>query len=352
MTSSKSAPVSKNGGPTSSTTIGDSQCLGTSIQDAMEVDVVQATPNLGGGGQLVHCSESSDNGDSQLDKGSGGCGDGDGKIGGASSIISSGGGTSACGVHSVAANDGNGRTSSAAAVVTSAEGTTSNGVAAVTSIEGTGEGVTESSTSRPENQSGGGLESLPPLERARRQFIDLAKAGDNVHAGLIHGNLNELIEKMKKKPLSKGVLKIPLCRMIHMPMVRPTLRCDVIKLMGAFRYGYKSNSAPIYVSLNNDEGEDRLVSQEIMDQWNPCWRVENEAFEQRLQSDPDLECLSGSMFFVYDGNHRLLAWKEVIETLHADDQQWYSKNGNPECVILDTAGGRGDILSAMHNINS
>jgi hypothetical protein len=231
------------------------------------------------------------------------------------------------------------------------DGAPSNDVLAVSSVEGACEVVTDSI----ENGCGGadnGLESLPPLERARRQFIGLTKAGDNVHAGLIHGDLYELIEKMRKKPHSKGVLKIPLCRMIHMPMVRPTLRCDVVKLMGAFRYGYKPNSAAMYVSVTNDQGENRLVTQADMDEWNPCWVQENEAFEERLQSDPDLQCLSGSMFFVYDGNHRLLAWKEVIETLHGDDQQWYTKNGNPECVVLDTAGGRGDILSAMHNINS
>ena len=57
------------------------------------------------------------------------------------------------------------------------------------------------------------------------------------------------------------------------------------------------------------------------------------------------------MFFVYDGIHRLLAWKKVIETLHAEDQHWVSKNGTPECVVLDTTGDRGDILIAMHDMN-
>ena len=70
-----------------------------------------------------------------------------------------------------------------------------------------------------------------------------------------------------------------------------------------------------------------------------------------LKSDPDLVGLSGSMFFVYDGNHRLLAWKEVIETLHTEDQHWVLRNGNPECVVLNTAGGRGNMLIAVHDIN-
>jgi hypothetical protein len=34
-----------------------------------------------------------------------------------------------------------------------------------------------------------------------------------------------------------------------------------------------------------------------------------------------------------------------------EDQQWVSKSGNPEGVVLDTAEGRGNILTAMHDIN-
>ena len=57
------------------------------------------------------------------------------------------------------------------------------------------------------------------------------------------------------------------------------------------------------------------------------------------------------MFFIYDGNHRLLAWKDAIETLQVEDQYWVSKNGNPECIVLDTVGGRRDILIVMYDIN-
>jgi hypothetical protein len=143
--------------------------------------------------QLVIGCESSDSGDSESDEGTDGCGDDDGASGGAgdggSSVVPIGGGSSAFDAHDLVARD--------------ESGTTSNVVAAMTSGAGTREGVTESSSSRLENRSGEvgkGLESLPPLERARRQVIGLTKAGDNVHAGLIHGNLNELIEKMRKNP--------------------------------------------------------------------------------------------------------------------------------------------------------
>ena len=53
---------------------------------------------------------------------------------------------------------------------------------------------------------------------------------------------------------------------------------------------------------------------------------------------------SSSKFFVYDGNHRLLAWKEVIEILHAKDQYWVSENNIPKCVVFDTVGSCGNIF--------
>jgi hypothetical protein len=51
-----------------------------------------------------------------------------------------------------------------------------------------------------------------------------------------------------------------------MPMVRPTLRCDVLKLMGAFRYGYKPHSGAMYVSVRDNEGQSRVVTQEDVQQ--------------------------------------------------------------------------------------
>ena len=80
-----------------------------------------------------------------------------------------------------------------------------------------------------------------------------------------------------------------------MPMVKPTLRCDVVKLMGAFWYGYKTHSGVIYVSVTDNEGHSRVVTQEDVQQWNPCWIQENDAFKNCLKSDLDLVCLNGSM---------------------------------------------------------
>ena len=160
-----------------------------------------------------------------------------------------------------------------------------------------------------------------------------------------------VVEGMRIQPAEKSSMRIPLCRLIHMPLVRPTLRSDVTKLMSAFQFGYRAGSATLYVSTTNEAGDNRFISAKYRREWGELWNAENDKFESLLRADRDLMSLSGCMFFVYDGNHRLLAWKECIETDHKDDALWYEKHGCPECVILDTTGGRGDVLNAMHDIN-
>ena len=160
-----------------------------------------------------------------------------------------------------------------------------------------------------------------------------------------------VVENMRIQPVENPSMRIPLCRLIHMPLVRPTLRSDVTKLMAAFQFGYRAGSATLYVSTANECGENRFISAKDKRKWGELWNAENDKFESFLRADKDLMSLSGCMFFVYDGNHRLLAWKECIETDHKDDALWYEKHGCPECVILDITGGRGDVLNAMHDIN-
>ena len=160
-----------------------------------------------------------------------------------------------------------------------------------------------------------------------------------------------VVEGMRIQPVDKSSMRIPLCRLIHMPLVRPTLRSDVTKLMAAFQFGYQAGSSTLYVSTTNESGDNRFISAKDKREWGELWGAENDKFEYFLRADKDLMSLSGCMFFVYDGNHCLLAWKECIESDHKDDALWYEKHGCPECVVLDTTGGRGDVLNAMHDIN-
>ena len=160
-----------------------------------------------------------------------------------------------------------------------------------------------------------------------------------------------VVEGMRIQPMEKSSMKNPLCRLIHMPLVRPTLRNVVTKLMGAFQFGYWVGFATLYVSTTNESRENRFISAKDKREWEELWGEENDRFECLLRADKDLMSLNECMFFVYDGNRRLLAWKECIETNHKDDTLWYEKHGCLECVVLDTTGGRGDVLNTMHDIN-
>ena len=73
------------------------------------------------------------------------------------------------------------------------------------------------------------------------------------------------ISKMKRRPLEKAVLRIPLCRLVKMPHVRPTLRPDVLKLMDNFQEGYLEHSSIFYVAEHDEKGHQKLVTNEVKD---------------------------------------------------------------------------------------
>lgn len=160
-----------------------------------------------------------------------------------------------------------------------------------------------------------------------------------------------VVNQLRRRPVEKSRLRIPLCRMEPMRVVRPALLTDIKRLQNAFVYGYRPYSAAMYVAPTNHKGEGLEVSPEIRAKWKRRWQMEDEKFERVLNEDPDLASLSNKMFYVYDGNHRLLAWREFIETEHEDDAVWYSEHGNPECLVLDVSQGRRQVLNAMHDIN-
>ena len=162
------------------------------------------------------------------------------------------------------------------------------------------------------------------------------------------------VNLMRRTPIEKfSKLKIPLCRMVSMPAVRVTLEREIERLMREFQFGYRQGSACFYVGLTNVDGSRRSVSPEITETWNEEWKAENKKFESFLNQDSDLKQVSGLMFFVWDGNHRLEAWKRVIAAQDENYDRWYGESGNPDCVVLDIPPhGVSQIQTAMHDINS
>jgi hypothetical protein len=80
--------------------------------------------------------------------------------------------------------------------------------------------------------------------------------------------------------LSKEVSRfdIPLCRMVYMPLVRPTLANDIKRLEAEFFHGYRPGAPVFYVSLCNEVGEECFVSDEERALWGPHWTAFNIEF--------------------------------------------------------------------------
>jgi hypothetical protein len=132
------------------------------------------------------------------------------------------------------------------------------------------------------------------------------------------------INSMRMRSVPKSRMQIPLCRMVYMPMVRPTLDSDLKKLEQEFVHGYREGS------------------------WGPLWDQQSEAFNLFAESDPELAHLKNRMFYVCDGNHRLLSWMHYIRCLHSFDIDWHYM---VDAIVLGTKGKTSIVLSAMHDIN-
>jgi hypothetical protein len=159
---------------------------------------------------------------------------------------------------------------------------------------------------------------------------------------------NQVIEGMRISPKDASRFDIPLCRMVYMPLVRPTLNIDIKRLEADFTHGYRPGAPVFYVSICNEKGEERTVMEEDTSHWGPHWTSANEEFEAKLALNPHLQFLSGRMFFVCDGNHRLKAWTGLIKRLHSTDRTWHY---SVDSICLDTRGKGGLLLNAMHDIN-
>jgi hypothetical protein len=153
---------------------------------------------------------------------------------------------------------------------------------------------------------------------------------------------------MRISPKEASRFDSPLCTMVLMPLVQPTLGSDIKRLEGVFSHGDCPGANVIYVSLCNENGVERFVTDEDQQKWVLHWTAVNEEFEARLATNPHLSKLSRCMFFIYDANHRLKAWTSCIKRLHNDDRGWHYA---VDSICLDTSGKLEVLLNAKHDIN-
>ena len=133
----------------------------------------------------------------------------------------------------------------------------------------------------------------------------------------VRGNSHDAIQSALESPNCE--LDVPLCRMIPMKDVREPLKTDIQKLKAEFSRGYRWASACFYLSLRSFRMEEATVTGTHRASWSDLWRKEDLEFEARLAKNPALGKYSNRFFYVWDGNHRHIAWMDVISALHKDD---------------------------------
>jgi hypothetical protein len=60
-------------------------------------------------------------------------------------------------------------------------------------------------------------------------------------------------------PKEASRFDIPLCRVVYMPLGRPTLAHEIKRLEAKFTHGYRPGAPVFYVSITNKHGEERVV---------------------------------------------------------------------------------------------
>ena len=156
------------------------------------------------------------------------------------------------------------------------------------------------------------------------------------------------INSLRFQPITSSRFSIPLCRMLAMPMVRPTLSSDLAKLEQEFVHGYREGASVFYVTVTNEDGKTQEVLEADKASWGPIWNSKNGVFNTFLLSDPHLASFTNSFFFVCDGNHRRQAWLNHIDRLHRHEDSWHYL---VDSILLDTNGKTGLVMQVMHNIN-
>lgn len=156
------------------------------------------------------------------------------------------------------------------------------------------------------------------------------------------------ISSLRMKPDHLFRLQIPLCRMVAMPMVRPTLSCDLDLLEHEFTNGYRDGAAVFYVTTTNEAGESSHFTDEEIEEWGPLWKEKNDTFNDHIDSKPELRFLRNLKFYVCDGNHRLLSWMKHITRRHSKEAEWHHA---VDSIVLDTKGKTELVMHVMHDIN-
>jgi hypothetical protein len=74
-------------------------------------------------------------------------------------------------------------------------------------------------------------------------------------------NSIQCIQRMRISPMEESRFHIPLCRMVYMPLVRPTLAIDIKRLEAEFTHGYRPGAGLSYMT----DGGENLSYNDVTD---------------------------------------------------------------------------------------
>jgi hypothetical protein len=105
------------------------------------------------------------------------------------------------------------------------------------------------------------------------------------------------ISSLRFQPILVSRFSIPFCRLVAMPLVRPTLQSDLDNLEQEFVHGYRDGVAVFYVTLTDEHGSTQEVTSVVKENWGSIWNAQNEEFNKYLLSVPELSHMENLIFF-------------------------------------------------------
>ena len=108
---------------------------------------------------------------------------------------------------------------------------------------------------------------------------------------------------------------VPLCRLVKLEKARQVSWDPkrIEPLANNFiTEGYYEPKGSFICSVEAPGHRVVYVTEEITNDWDDLWKQANEEFEDSIRGT-FWEFLSGKMLYVWDGNHRLYAWRGVTK---------------------------------------
>ncbi|EFJ36171.1 hypothetical protein SELMODRAFT_404703 [Selaginella moellendorffii] len=146
---------------------------------------------------------------------------------------------------------------------------------------------------------------------------------------------------------------IPLCRLAQTHLVRRASQVNSELYTAFANLGFVASAgSSSFIVSPFAPGATRMeaVTSAARDSWDEIWRRKSAAFDRALDQHPGTKHLVGKMFFVVDGNHRLLAWMKCIQDRFSGDLERHIEVP----VVMIAARDEKELLklkSACHKLN-